>query len=600
MTDDRVWHYLKPNHTVRVPRRHIFLDTEARTDRTGGQHVQTWRCAVATYRHAPKKRRPRESTVDYRDLPQLWADVTEFARAGSRTVLWAHNLSYDLRISEAFTRLAAQGWRVVAHNLASHGTWITWRRDTATLVMVDSASVFPTGLGQIAKSFMTTKTSLPSEQDSEDRWLARCRRDVEILRNAIVAYLDWIETEGLGNWQLTGAGQSWAAFRHRFLTHHMLVHDDADALAAERRAMWTGRCEAYWHGTVHHTRIDEWDLTSAYARIARSCDVPTRLVGPLPPKWTLERWLDEPGYAILAEVEVTVSVPVVPTLHDGRILWPTGTFVTTLWDPELRACLRAGARVSLRRAWLYRAESALSAWGDWILGKLESKDGSVPAWQLTVLKHWSRALIGRFGMTYSDWEEFGTLPYADCRQWTYHDRDTGQTSEMIQLGRTVWRDAGQAEWDQSMPMVTGWIMSRCRALLWYLLEHAPPRAVLYADTDSLLATAEHHAALTALAATAPDVGLRVKRSWTSVTILGPRQLVTGDRVRVAGIPVRAERMADGSLRGEVWESLGKSIKERRPHQVRVTPRRWKVRGKDRRRDPGPDGWTRARALAPSV
>jgi len=103
-----------------------------------------------------------------------------------------------------------------------------------------------------------------------------------------------------------------------------------------------------------------------------------------------------------------------------------------------------------------------------------------------------------------------------------------------------------------------------------------------------------------LAAAVPEVGLRLKQSWDRVTILGPRQLITGQRVRVAGVPVKAARLADGRLHGEVWESLPKAVRERRTGEVRITQRAWKVRGKDSRRDPGPDGWTVPRRVGAPV
>jgi len=591
MMDDQHWHYVRRNETTRQPRRHIFLDTEARTERRRKGHEQSWRCGVATFRDAPKGKAHRESTVVYRSPEDLWRDVTEFVPRKGRVILWTHNLGYDVRTSRMLTILPALHWKLTAQNLTPGGTWLVWRRGDQSLTMVDSAAVFPTGIAELAKHFQTTKLPLPDDGASEDQWVRRCARDVQIMRDAIVSYLDRLESDDLGNWQMTGTGQAWAAFRHRHLTHDMLVHWDEDARAAERRAMWTGRCEAYWHGRVHHVRVDEWDMTLAYPRIARECAIPTALVSAFGTDTDLTRWLSRDGYAVLAEVEVSTDEPLVPMERDGRICWPVGTFRTTLWDPEIRLLAERGAVVRLVRGWAYRAEPALASWAEWIIGQLEAPDDQSPAWWKIIMKHWARALIGRMSMTYREWEHVASTGRPDVRRATYVDTDTGETGELIQVGREMFLATTVVEWAESMVHVTGWIQSQCRATLAVLLREAGERTVLYADTDSMLTTGEHYDTMAAIAARHPQAGLRLKRSWASVEIRGPRQLITGERVRVSGVSKRAQRLPDGTLQGEVWESLEAAITNRRATSVRITPRRWHLRAVDSRRTAGADGWT---------
>lgn len=589
--DDRAWHYVRRNETTRMPRRHIFLDTESTSERTRTGHVQRWRLGVAAHRIAEKGRLAKESLTVYENPRQLWRDASETTRGRNRTVLWAHNLGYDVRISESFEVLPALGWRCTAHNLANRGTWLNWRRGDATLLMVDSQSVFPVPLEQLAKTFMSAKVRLPSDEDSREHWVARCTRDVEILRDAIVAYLAWIEKEDLGSWQLTGAGQSYAAFRHRFLTHQMLVHGDTEALAAERRAMWTGRCEAYWRGRTGHVGVEEWDLSLAYARIARDNDLPVQLIGEPSPDSDLGELLEHKRFAVLADVEVTTDRPVVPCQVDGRMAWPVGRFNTTLWGPELRLALECGATVVPSRIWAYATRPALREWGTWIIDRLTNPDSDITPWQRIVLKHWARALIGRFGMRYSAWEHFGVTQALRLMHLDVYDATTGEEYVMSQLGQDFYRSAGEVEWDQSQPAITGYVMSIMRVWLWQLMQAMGDKAVLYADTDSFYITKEHHDQAVMLAASKLGEGLRLKELFKRATILGPRQIVTDGRPRIAGLPSRAVAMPDGSFQGEVWASLSASMRRGTPSAVITTDRRWKVSGVDNRRAPGPDGWT---------
>lgn len=591
MNDDRVWHYVRRNETIRIPRRHIFLDTESTSERTRKGHVQRWRLGVAATRTAEKGRTARESFGVYDSPVDLWRAVEMATKPRHRTVLWAHNLGYDVRISESFDVLPSLGWRCTAHNLANRGTWLTWRKNEATLLLVDSQSIYPVPLQQLGVTFMRPKLSLPKGEDSRDHWVARCTRDVEILRDAVVAYLDWIEKEELGSWQLTGAGQSYAAFRHRFMTHSMMVHCDAEALAAERRAMWTGRCEAYWRGKTGLVGVEEWDVSLAYGRIARASNVPVRLIGQLGPDADLAALLARPGYAVLADVQIETSRPTVPCTVDGRMAWPVGTFTTTLWGPELRLAIDTGATVHAQRVWIYAAKPALAQWAEWIITQLECDDGSVPAWQKIVLKHWVRALIGRFGMRYTSWEPYAVTPDLRLLHADVYDVDTGEEYSLSHVGRDAYRSAGEVEWDQSQPAVTGYVMSQMRVWLWHLMQAMGDKAVLYADTDSFYVTGEHHDQAVMLSRSHLGQGLRLKEIYDRATILGPRQIVTGGRPRISGVPKSAVALANGTYQGDVWTSLTASMRRGETSTVTTTDRVWKVSGVDHRRAPGPDGWT---------
>lgn len=593
---ERFYHYLKANESVRMPRRHIFLDSEAHERTIGKDREQTFRVAVARYWTAEKGKREYETEATYSDAGSLWCDVDRFCRPRTRTVLWAHNLGYDARIVECLTKLPLLGWTLLAHNFASRGTWLQWRKGDTSLTMVDSASVFGTTLAKVGEFFGKGKPVLPDATGSWADWVERCRADVDILATATKAYLSFLESGDLGTWQHTGAGQSWAAFRHRFLTHQILVHDDAAALVAERRAMWAGRCEAYWHGTNKTSIFHEWDLTLAYARIARDCSVPIRLLGPLPHPGVAHRYLDNPTIAVLAHCEVSTDVPVVPALVDNRIAWPVGTFSTTLWDAEIREAQAAGATVTITDGWLYRTAPALQQWGAWIIEQLGKDDSEVPAWQKLVLKHWARALIGRFAMTYTEWEHVATAEDLQTRRLDVYDFDSEQESEMLQVGRELFEKSGTVEWRDSCPMITSYIMSVARVRLWRIIQACPPRSVRYVDTDSIVCDDTHHDAVKAVADSQLGNGLRLKKSWRGLSVWGPRQIVTGPLVRVAGLPKGAHRIARDRFVGEVWESLEVSLRRRRPDRVVIANREWRIRGTDRRRDAAADGWTTPRKV----
>lgn len=585
------WHYLTSTDRITIPRRHVFLAATGQEHRHRKHFLQDWGAGVAVYRAARKGGKPVEYVRGYDAPGALWRDVDTWCKPKTRTVLWAWDLSAVARIAQAFTHLPALGWDVSGWSVQPQGTWLVWHNGNRSLTMVEVGSYFPMDWPSMVVSFDRAEAATVDNVAQPGNVMALCARTARTVRNGILEYLQWIESQRLGAWQLTGTGQGFAAFRHRFITERMLIHWDEDAREAERRAMWAGRTEAYWHGTLRRTRIDEWDMRKAYPRIARDHTVPVELARHAGAGADVDGWLRNPDFAVLARVRVRTQLPLVPTQAEGRILWPTGEFVTTLWDPELRLLNDYGQTFTVERVWVYRTAPALREWATWILDSLDAGAGREPAWRQAVKSHWSRAVIGRLGMQHEVWEHLGDMPRTSIRWWTAKNAGTGQLSELVHVGRALWESSGKVDWSMSIPAIPSWIASQCRANLTRVLFDAGERVALYADTDSLLVEGRHAGVMGRIARRHPEYGLRRKRSWSRITIVGPRQLVVGGKPRVSGVPRRAQLLADGSMAGEVRESLRSAIMRGQVTKVRSTPRRWRLAEVDRRRAMGPDGWT---------
>lgn len=575
-------HYIARNEASRIPRRHVIFDVEARSRTDGRSESQTFRCAAAIFLHLTDAGNWVQRAATFTDRALMWKEILAFTRPKRRTVLWAHNLAYDLRASGALVDLEHAGWPLVDIRLANHGTWAKWSRDTRTLVAVDSSSVWPCGLERLAEALDMSRPSLPTGDDM-DAWLRRAEADARVLAVAVREWLTWLRAADMGTWQFTGSGQAWGAWRHKHYTHKILVADDLGAREAERRAMWTGRAEAWIHGTDATEPVIDLDFANAYARIAAEIDIPVRQAtvgvgGSLPELLKLAE-----RFAVLAEVEVITDEPVVPTSHNDRIVWPTGRFTTVLWDPELRLLAATNATVSVSRVWLYRKAPALRSWAKWILGELGRPAGEIPEWRRIALKHWSRALIGRFAMRYKFWEDAGRHPDFDVRAEKIGAVGDETPTDMLHIGHKLLTLSEEVEGANAVPSITGYIMSEARARLWRAIQRIGPERVLYVDTDSLLVDLSGHTAYRAMAHEKDLAGLRVKGRHRGWSIAGPRQLVIGRDVRIAGVPRKAERVGEWTFSGHVWRGLAESVKRGEPDSVTITRRTWRIRGVDNRR-----------------
>src|SRR5258708_6340149 len=336
-----------------MPHRWIVADSEGRAVATDRGEDQRLRCVDATRWRDDLKTGDHAEDHSGESAEEFWAWVAEWCKAGARTVLWFHNVAYDARTLDMFAILPQLGFWLDWCNLDRNVSVATWRSDHGTLVVADTYTWLAKPLADVGGMVGIGKPVLPKDGDSLAAWHVRCRADVAITRAAVLDLLAFVRDQHLGNWQPSGAGMGYAAWRHRFLKYKVLVHDDAPALAAERTAMHAGRAEAWWHGPAKGAPFDEWDMHMAYCRIAAEYAVPARLYaydGRPSAKvhaWAMQHW------TVLCRVKVHTEVPCVPNHTGERTLWPVGEFETTLWQPELELVTRTGGSYEVLEQWRY-------------------------------------------------------------------------------------------------------------------------------------------------------------------------------------------------------------------------------------------------------
>lgn len=587
-------HYVPHNAVTRVPRSFVYLDSEAHNHATRTGTLQTFRCAVAAHdaRHHHRDGWKDREWLQTLDPRELWEWVDGRTSPKSRTVLVAHNLSYDARICDAFGILPALGWDLKWVQLDGKTTTATWTRDGRTLSMVDSLSWVPLPLDRIGALVDMRKFQLPAWRDTDQAWLARCRRDVEILGEAWRRLMSFVRDDDMGNWKPSGSGQAWAAYRHQHLTHAVLVHEDDDAREAERDAAWAGRAEAWTHGRARGGPFTEWDYSSAYARIGAECEIPVKLIGGTERATLAQYEKATRRYAVLARCHVSCDTPTTPARIDGRVCWPIGEFESVLWENEIELARAHGARVQVDRMWWYKREPALASFCQWVLATIDPTNTATDPVVAACVKHWGRSLVGRFGARFSTWAECGEAPWTDVALGRVFDASTGERYELLHVGRSLRRRTAVEDGPDAVPSVMSWVMAECRVRLWRVMQAAGLSNVVYVDTDAVIVNAAGHDRL--LRAAVP--GLRVKGQWNAVTVHGPRQIELGGELRASGVPRRSVKVAPDRWEGEVWADMSRSLSVGEADAVRITPRSFTVRGIDRRRTHNDDGTTSARVV----
>lgn len=582
-------HYIAPIKGARWPRCFVYLDTEAHRARSPREEEQSWRLGVA----AIDRRQPRgvdwepRAWLETTDRGELWDWVTVNARAGGRTVLICHNLAYDLRIAGMLPELLARGWRLERIALDRDTTWAAWRRGQDELVAIDLFTFLPRSLESVGELLGIAKLPLPADRAPDAVWMARCRGDVEILAAAWRELADWVIGSDLGGFATTGAGMAWQIWRHRFLDCKVLARVEPAVAEACRTAAWTGRAEAWRLGVLPEGRWVEWDYRTAYGQIGYGDQLPARQVdalGPLP----VERVAAiAERRAVLAEVLVRTERPVLPAALDGGICWPVGEFGTVCWWGEAADAIRAGARVEVRRAWAWRREPLLHAFMAWCLAYAYERTEDATPLRAALAKHWSRVLVGRMGLRYTDWQRREGYPEPGVWAGRVADHDSGEVRRMLLVGSDWLEEAGRVEGMDAATQVLSYVMSQTRRMLWRAMRVAGLDELAYVDTDGLIVTEDGDRRLAA----AGIPGLRRKATYRRLEIIGPRQVIADGELRVAGLPRRATPDGAGGFEAEWWQRLEASLRVGRPDRVRVYRRQVRLTGGRARRAPAGDGRT---------
>lgn len=583
---DRFSHWVKLNHQNRVPCRWVAFDSESYVTYQGDTEIQTWAMGAAIRWRTDLKTGDHAEAKTFDSALELWQWVTDFCKPRQRTCVVAHNLGHDVRITQALELLPQLGWRLEWCNLDRNVSAMTWRSDRGTLVLWDTWTWLPMPLVTVAPTVGLRKLQIPPDNAKHWRWERYCMRDAEIVYRVVSELIDYVRSQNLGNWQPTGAGMSYATWRHKFMTHKVLVHDDIEALEAERSAMHTGRAEAWKHGLVDTTVWTEVDMRNAYVTIAAECELPTKLKMVLGSLSVGQYRKLAKHYRVLCLVSCTTDTPIVPFHNGTRTLWPVGTFTTWLWDTEIALLLGSAATVRILKAYVYTKAPILQAWAEWALFVLHSDGEANTAVVKTWVKHCSRALIGRIALRVTQWELFGSNPYDQACITHTVDVETGKTHRLMHVGSQTFEETGLVEGRDSLPQVTGWIMAECRVRLWQAMCAAGLDHIAHVDTDSLLVDRVGLKALRSAYGATFDRGWQIKGSRRRVIVYGPRNYRWGRARKVSGVPRKATETLPNVFHGEKWQGVSQALEAGGACSVVVEPGEWTVTATDPRRRDG--------------
>jgi hypothetical protein len=564
----RLPHAIKPNEQCRTPKRVIAIRCEPRIERTSTGQVATFGEAtiIEAYRSEKTERWSEPVKLVFDDPEALWREITGYTRVHGRTWLVGHTMGNELRIAQAFRWMPVLQWTFNPDPIVSDTTLsIGWHNGKRSLLAVDLFSYLPHSLEVLRARSLA---------------FGEC----EAIFTAFMDLVSLQHDHDLGNFSRTGASNASNHWRHRHMTSKVSIHDDTQALEAERESILTSRTEAWRIGIFRD--LDEWDLPLAFPRVGLDTLLPVRLAGLRPGGMSTG-----PGQLSLVHAFVRTEMPTLPVRDDSkRIVWPTGKLEGWYWQPELDLATEYGAEVTALEQYVYETAPVLRTWAEWIIAS--QSDPGLTTIQQMATKHWGRALVGKFGAQVPDWKPYAWFTDTDlelCRSIV-----DGSVGEMLTVGGRALRSEEKCYADNAFPALMSRVVSECRMRLWRLMCAAGLEHVYYVDTDSLFLDRDGSQRLRSYVKRGKGWGVRVKTRHREVTILGPRQLITArDGLRVSGLPKTAVRGDDGYA-ADVTESFRGGASSGRGGEVVTRSRPFRLKGTDERRVHLAGGFTEAR------
>lgn len=579
----------------------VFLDSETRQHDDGGVEIHTLRNWEAQLVRRRDRRRPGEHlTATGTSSTSLAQHIDGWASYAESTWLYAHNVGFDLTVTDLATELGERGW-VLSSRFAVGGDqmWCVFhkgarevsvkerrngklvQRDRVkwahTLTIADSGSLFPVPLAKLGPMVGVEKPPLPDDDDSDEAWAARCHADVDILRLAVLAFMDWWDTADLGRWTVSGPGQGWQHYRSTLTPRMVVIDHDQELTQLERAAVYGGRRDAFRVGDLPPGRYAEIDFTAAYPAIAAAFPLPARVACDVMDSHRAAALHGRVPAGMLAEVTLCTDVARWPVRIAGRVFYPTGRFRTVLAAPDIQAAADAHALEAVHDGLMYTMTSHLREWARQVLAWVKAPDGQVPE----VVKVWakmaSRAVIGKFAQP--GWR---TEPWVGppCTGWSVEqasDYHTGCRQVITGVNGQYWLSWADQRGDHERPAVLAFVESHVRARLGKIIAGPFGDAIMQCDTDGVMVS---HTRLAQLAAGMParfvhgrelqpgtdevialwneaawPLVMREKTQFARAVVRGPQHVILDGKPRFAGVPRGAWQTGDETWAARLWPGL---------------------------------------------
>jgi len=421
----------------------------------------------------------------------------------------------------------------------------SWERGKGKLTLLDNMNLLPVSIESIGASIGLPKMKVDFDTPCTDDLIVYCRRDVEIMVRQWQRWLDFLDTEDLGNFAVTIAGQAFNAYRHKYMPCKIGIHNNALAVDLERRAYRGARCEPFRVGKLPPGTYYKLDVNGLYAAMMQFYKYPRRLV-----KVVYNVRLDYldhllRDYLVIAECALHADEPKYPVQVNGRNAFPVGDFFTVLSTPEIQEAIIAGELVGVGAVALYEPVDLFSSFVTWATNLRQEYKQAGDNARSHMVKLLRNSLQGKFGQLGHHQEIIAETDIDDIgvRHWV--DGETGRACVDWTFGGRTIRQYSEGEAFDSFPAIPAHVAAYGRLYMWSLMQMAGRENVYYTDTDSLLVNEVGFKRLAGMIDSYKLGYLKVEGVAQDVEVYTRKDYRFGDRQVTKGIKPDAVALQDG-------------------------------------------------------
>lgn len=602
----RCWHLLRENKTCETVQQAIWWDTETvqvRVDADTVKHVLRfgWACHRKINRHgnwsAPQWFR-------FETVGEFWDWVLKHVRPKTRLYLFDHNTNFDLPVVDTLRELPRRGWRLEDAIIDGPPTVMSYLYCSAcafglrsdreyckqhhrkvpkrTIRLLDTLNIWRTSLRELGERIGVAKLEMPAPDAGSEAWDAYGKQDVQVIMDATIGWLRWLQENDMGGFAPTLAAQSMRAYRHRYLRQPILIDNNVSALELCRAAYHGGRVECGRIGTFDG-EFYMLDVNSMYPWVMRTYPMPTKLRGHL----THCEGIDLRGYlhnhCVVAEVQLNTPEAFAAVVLDkdghavtlarmreaellrqhieGKLCFPIGRFRACLTTPELHYALDQGWIERVYEMAVYERAIIFREFVDDLYAKraacIESGD-EVGAWHFKKLLN---SFYGKWGQNGRKWRTVGVCDPDRLEVEDWIDAQTHRVGKRRYFGGVVQELEVLGESFESHPAIAAHITAQARFELFQIIREAGIENYLYCDTDAVLVTLEGFERLKYRVDRIRLGGLKQVGQYAHVEIYGPKDYVLDDKQTLKGIRPSAVKIGEATYEQERWSSLKGLIRE---------------------------------------
>ena len=552
----RFAHRLKGNKAGQLPHSCIWFDTETKPFKispteTGQKLVFGW----ATHQYTKEGHtwtKPAWFRFETADSLIEWIESRLFEK--TRTYVFAHNYHFEVPVLNLFDLMERHGWDLQRTIIESPPFIVAFGKNKRTLEFLDTGNWWLHSAAKIGESVGVPKLPFPDSEAPKDVWDTYCRNDVEIIRVACLRWFEFIQRYDLGGFARTLAGQSFKAYRHRFMNHTIFIDDHEQATSLGRRAYHGGRTECFYVGRLNQ-RVHVLDINSQYPYVMGVEDYPTKKIhhSRLCTVSELSRWLRE--FAVVADCDIATDSPQYAHILNDKICFPVGKFTEALTTPDLKAALEQGHIRRVNRVAIYEKAPLFR---DFVseLYRLRLEAGQagdeVMRYNLKILLN---SLYGKFGQAGRVWKTVDHTEDRSLGVWDELDAETGKLYSWRRFAGIIQVREKEPESYESFPAIAAHVTAYARRKLWSYFCEAGHSQVFYCDTDSLFVSdigfqkLRHSIDVTRLGA------LKLESTLEWVHIYGLKDYQTPDRRVTKGVRAKAEWLDESTVVQEQWTKL---------------------------------------------